>query len=81
MNILAARKTPHFEKSLEELETLVTALESGQLSLEDSLKKFEQGIGLTRQCQKALQDAEQRVAILLEKNGQDITEPFTPPAE
>ena len=44
-------KTVNFEKSLEKLETLVTAMESGDLSLEDGLKKFEQGVGLIRQCQ------------------------------
>lgn len=55
------------EKSLEELEALVTRLESGELPLEQALKEFEQGVKLTRQCQAALQEAEQKVEILLKK--------------
>ncbi|HKM37219.1 MAG TPA: exodeoxyribonuclease VII small subunit [Thiopseudomonas sp.] len=63
------KKTPVFEQSLDELQVLVERLESGDLSLEDSLATFEQGIALTRECQSALQDAEQRINVLLEKNG------------
>lgn len=59
-----------FEKSLQELEQLVERMEQGDLSLEESLKDFERGIELTRSCQQALQNAEQRVQILLEKNEQ-----------
>jgi len=74
---VATKKTPNFEKSLEDLETLVSKLESGDLSLEDSLKTFEQGIKLTRNCQTALQEAEQKVAILLQQdNGEHSSEPF-----
>ena len=66
----AKKKTPvDFEKSLKELETLVERLEHGDLSLEDTLKQFERGIELTRSCQMALKDAEQKVEILLEKAG------------
>ncbi|WP_305881921.1 exodeoxyribonuclease VII small subunit [Endozoicomonas sp. SCSIO W0465] len=65
-----------FEQSLAELETLVQKMESGDMSLEDSLKAFEQGIKLTRSCQKALTDAEQKVEKLLEQNGELTTEPF-----
>jgi exodeoxyribonuclease VII small subunit len=53
------------EQSLEELEALVVRLESGELSLEDALKEFERGVKLTRACQTALKDAEQKVEILL----------------
>jgi exodeoxyribonuclease VII small subunit len=49
------------EKSLEELEALVVRLEGGDLSLEDALKEFERGVKLTRECQAALKDAEQKV--------------------
>lgn len=63
------KKTPGFEQSLNELQAVVERLESGDLSLEESLATFEQGIGLTRECQSALQDAEQRINVLLEKNG------------
>ena len=65
-----------FEASMEELEKLVEQMEQGDISLEDSLKAFERGIKLTRTCQQALQDAEQKVQILLEKNGQQTLEPF-----
>ena len=61
---------------MEELEKLVEQMERGELSLEESLKSFERGIKLTRTCQQALQDAEQKVQILLEKNGQQTLEPF-----
>ncbi len=54
-----------FEKSLQELETLVTTMEQGDLPLEEALKAFERGVALTRTCQQALSAAEQRVQILL----------------
>jgi len=56
-----------FETSLDELETLVEQMESGDLSLEDSLKAFERGVALTRSCQRALKSAELRVAALTDK--------------
>ena len=65
-----SRKTINFEQSLEHLETLVESMESGELSLEESLKAFEQGIKLTRECQKALTEAEQKVQMLLAENGE-----------
>lgn len=75
---MASRKTTtSFEESLAELEQLVEQLEQGDLTLEESLKSFERGIKLTRNCQKSLQAAEQKVQILLEKNGQQTLEPFT----
>lgn len=55
---------PSFEDALSELETLVDTLEQGDLSLEDSLKSFERGVALTRTCQEALKQAEQKVRIL-----------------
>ena len=68
-----------FETSLTELEKTVRELESGDLPLEQALKAFEKGIGLTRECQKALEDAEQKVRILLEKDGHIETQPFEQP--
>ena len=65
-----------FEQSLAELQTLVERLESGELSLEDSLGAFEQGIRLTRDCQAALTQAEQKVQILLERDGELAAQPF-----
>lgn len=62
--------TFHFETALTELNALVESLEKGNLTLEESLKTFERGIVLTRQCQVALNAAEQKVKILLEKNGE-----------
>ena len=50
----------NFEEALQELERLVSSMEEGELSLEDSMKAFEKGIKLTRECQTALQKAEQR---------------------
>lgn len=60
-------KAVDFEKALAELEQQVHLLESGELSLEDALKSFETGIRLTRECQQALTEAEQKVQLLLEK--------------
>ena len=68
----------NFEKSLQELETLVEKMESGDLSLEESLKCFERGVALTRNCQKALQEAEQKVQILLEKNDKEELQDLDP---
>ena len=55
---------------------LVPLLEKGELSLEDSLKDFERGIALVRSCQAALSEAEQKVQILLEKNGTTTVQDF-----
>jgi exodeoxyribonuclease VII small subunit len=59
----------NLEKSLADLETLVEELESGDLPLDKAMKKFEEGIKLTRGCQAALKDAEQKVEILLQSAG------------
>jgi len=67
----------NFEKSLTELEHLVNLMEQGDLSLEESLKHFEKGVALTRACQKALAEAEQKVQILLEKTDNDVLAPFS----
>ena len=75
---MPSKKTPQFEKSLAELESLVNQLESGDLSLEESLKTFEKGIKLTHTCQTALEEAEQKVQILMEHDGQLVSEPFAP---
>ena len=59
----------NLEKSLADLEALVEELESGDLPLDKAMKKFEEGIKLTRGCQQALKDAEQKVEILLKSTG------------
>jgi len=65
-----------FEQSLNELEQLVTRMEGGELSLDDSLKSFERGITLFRNCQGALQQAELRVRTLLDPEAPDSAQPF-----
>lgn len=76
----ATKKTQafNFEKSLAELEELVERMEQGELSLEQSLKDFERGVGLIRQCQQSLQEAEQKVEMLVSKGGKETLEPFEP---
>jgi exodeoxyribonuclease VII small subunit len=69
-------KLPDFEHSLTELEALVAKLEKGDVPLEDALKTFERGVALTRQCQTALRTAQQKVEILLARNGEETLEPF-----
>jgi exodeoxyribonuclease VII small subunit len=69
-------EAPSFEESLDELERLVERMESGEMSLEESLGAFERGIALTRSCQQALQAAEQKVEILTAKTADAGTEPF-----
>ncbi|CAK0744789.1 exodeoxyribonuclease VII small subunit [Gammaproteobacteria bacterium] len=61
--------TPDFEQSIKTLETLVERMERGELSLEQSLQDFERGVELVRTCRHALDTAEQRVQILMEKEG------------
>ena len=63
------KKALDFETALEELETLVERMETGESTLEASLQDFERGIELTRSCQTALAEAEQKVEILLKKDG------------
>lgn len=70
MNMTDTPAPLDFEKALAELETIVRQMEDGQLSLEQSLEAFEQGVRLTRQCQQALAQAEQRVQVLIEQDGQ-----------
>ena len=70
------QKLPDFEQSLGELEALVQKLEQGDVPLEDALKTFERGVALTRQCQTALRTAQQKVEMLLSKNGDESVEPF-----
>ena len=69
-------ETLNFETSMQELESLVERMEDGGQSLEESLIDFERGIALTRHCQKSLQQTEQKIQQLIEKNGQDELVPF-----
>ena len=71
----SARKID-LEKTLTDLEALVERLESGELKLDQALKEFERGIMLTRECQTALKEAEQKVEILLNKTAEAEPVPF-----
>lgn len=64
-------KSTKFEDALGELETIVGTLESGEQSLDDALAQFERGVSLARFCQQSLQDAEQKVKVLIDKNGEE----------
>jgi exodeoxyribonuclease VII small subunit len=77
--VTVAKKHPpvDLEKALKELEALVEKMEQGDLPLEESLQHFERGIQLTRQCQKALLAAEQKVQILLDKGDSTEVKPFS----
>lgn len=65
-----------FEEALGELETIVQQLEQGELSLEQAMSTFERGLSLSQASQSKLQDAEQRIKILLDKNGEQHLEDF-----
>lgn len=65
-----------FEKSLAQLNELVEKMEQGNLSLEGSLKSFEEGVSMIRECQKALAEAEQKIQILTKDNDQDTLQPY-----
>jgi exodeoxyribonuclease VII small subunit len=67
-----------FEAAMRDLEELVERLEQGDLPLEESLAAFERGVMLTRSCQTALKEAEQKVEILLKKAGEPALEKFDP---
>ena len=64
-----------FEKSIQKLETIVAKLESGDPSLETSLKLFEEGIQLTRSCQQALEQAENKITLLTQQNEEWLADP------
>ena len=66
----------NFESAIKELEGLVEQMEQGDITLEQSLENFERGIELSRACQKALQEAEQKVQILTQKQGEETAENF-----
>jgi len=81
---MTAKKHPppiSFEAALAELEGLVGQLEQSELTLEESLQRFERGVSLVRTCQNALQAAEQKVAQLAERDGEPEILPFSEPAD
>jgi exodeoxyribonuclease VII small subunit len=68
---MTKKKSFSFEDTITNLTKIVEDLESGELTLEDSLKNFEEGIGLTRKAQKAIADSEQSIQLLLDSNSSD----------
>ena len=70
-------KEPGFEASLAELEELVARMEAGDLPLDEALRSFERGVQLTRECQAALQTAQQRVQILTQRAAGAVPEDFS----
>jgi exodeoxyribonuclease VII small subunit len=73
---------PDFEASLAELEAIVQRLELGELPLEESLRQFERGVALTRSCQKALRQAEQKIRVLSKgTDGELVERDFDAPEE
>ena len=62
-------ETINFEENMEKLEKIVNELEKGELNLDDSVKKFEEGIQLSKECNKILEEAEKKITILLEESG------------
>lgn len=70
------KKKQDFETKLTELEKIVSELEKGDLSLEDSVKKFEDGMKISKECNSLLEDAEKRITIILENNGEIKEEDF-----
>lgn len=67
----------NFEDNMEKLEKIVTELEKGELNLDDSISKFEEGIKISKECNKILEEAEKKITILLEKDGNVEEENFT----
>lgn len=69
-------QSPKLEDALNEISTLIEKMEKQELTLEQSLTHFERGINLIKHCQKILEEAEQKVQILVQKNGQDTLSNF-----
>lgn len=66
----------NFEESMKKLEEIVTELENGNLNLDESVNKFEEGMKLAKQCNHILESAEKKIMILLENNGEIKEEKF-----
>jgi len=72
-------RTNEFEKSFQQLEKIVQRLEGEELSLDESLRLFEEGISLSRFCHHKLEDVEKKIELILaDAKGQPVTEPFEP---
>jgi exodeoxyribonuclease VII small subunit len=74
-------KNLKFEQAMERLDTIVEAMESGEIGIEESISKYEEAMQLAAHCRKILEESEQRIKkIQLDATGQPRTEPFEPPA-
>ncbi len=74
---MAAKKELKFEENIKELENIINTLEGGEVSLDEMLKLFEEGIKRTKECTKQLKDAEQKVTVLMKGlNGELEEQPF-----
>lgn len=76
------KKTPNFEAALERLERVVRELEDGELGLDQSLERYEEGVKYLKFCHQRLKDAEQKIELLtgLDAEGNPVTVPFDDPA-
>jgi len=75
-NLEVSEEEENFESALKKLEEIVRSLEEGNLSLSESLKKFEEGIRLSKFCEEKLNEAEKKIQKLVEKDGKIQLEPF-----
>ena len=75
---MSAKKEDNFEKLMLELESITTKLEKEQLSLDDSVKLFEEGMKISKKCNSILEDAEKRITILINENNEIKEENFIP---
>lgn len=73
---METKKEENFEEAMKQLEEIVTVLEKGDLNLDESVKKFEEGMRISKECNKILENAEKRISILLENNGEIKEEAF-----
>jgi len=70
------KKEPKFEEALRRLEQIVEELEGGELSLEESLKQYEEGVALSTLCAKRLEEAKKKIELLMKENGKLFTKPL-----
>lgn len=71
-----SKEKVNFEEAMQKLETIANELETGNLNLDESVEKFEEGMKLSKECAKILDDAEKRISILINKDGEISEENF-----
>ena len=71
-----SKENLNFEDSMKKLEAIANELESGKLTLEESVSKFEEGMDISKKCNKILQDAEKKISIIINENGEIKEEDF-----